>query len=355
MNLIPFALLVIMIVREMRMEHIKEKGDTTMGVLKCKVDVIIPVCHGDKKLFKVLEGLAGQTVLPQKVVLLNVETGWEEDSCEELQKNIYKYFGKHKLFGHRLPLPLEIVPVKEKNYDEGATRNIGVKHTDSPFLLFMKQDAIPADSQLLEELLWSLENGAGVAWARHITGPSAGVLKTYIGMYDYPSKSYVRTEEDSKTYGVRAFRISNACAMYRRDVFEEQHGFEDGIIAGEGNLFGARLLKSGGKIAYCAEAKVYYSENSNWMAQLRRKFDEGVAHACYPQFFRAGSEEKAGWHYGKAVLSYLVNQKYYMEIADFSGENIYKAVGYFLGKHYRWLKKSWILRLTNNHAYWKQM
>ncbi len=325
-----------------------------MGILKSKVDVIIPVCHWSKKLFKLLEGLAGQTVLPAKVVLLNVETGWKEDSCEELQKQIYKYFGKHKLFGHRLPLQLEIIPVKEKNFDEGAVRNAGAERTGSPFLLFMKQDAVPADSQLIEELLWSMESGSGVSWARHITPPTAGVLKTYVTLYDYPSKSCVRTAEDVKTYGVRAFRISNACAMYRRDVFENQGGFADRIIAGEGNLFGAGLLKSGGTIAYCAEAKVYYQENSNWMAQLRRKFDEGVAHAENCRVFKAGSEERDGWKYGCAVLSYLANQKYYMEIADFIGENLYKAAGYFLGKNYRLLKKDWILKLTNHHAYWSK-
>ena len=85
-----------------------------------------------------------------------------------------------------------------------------------------------------------------------------------------------------------------------------------------------------------------------------RKFDEGVSHANNPRVFRAGSEEKSGWNYGKSVLSYLVNQKYYMEIADFAGENLYNAAGYFLGKKYKWLKKDWILKLTNNHAYWSK-
>lgn len=325
-----------------------------MGILKSKVDVIIPVCHWGKRLFKLLESLAGQTVLPEKVVLLNVETGWKEDSCEELQKQIYKYFGKHKLFGHKMPLQLEIVPVKENKFDEGATRNAGAKRTNSPFLLFMKQDAVPADAKLIEELLWSMEGGVGVSWARHVTGPAAGVLKTYVNLYDYPSKSNIRTKEDIEIYGVRAFRISNACAMYRRDVFESQGGFADRIIAGEGNLFGAGLLKSGGKIAYCADAKVYYSESNNWMYLLRRKFDEGVSHADNPRVFRAGSEEKAGWKYGTTVLSYLINQKYYMEIADFVGENLFKAAGYFLGKNYKLLKKDWILKLTNNHAYWSK-
>ena len=204
-----------------------------MGILKSKVDVIIPVCHWGKRLFKLLESLAGQTVLPEKVVLLNVETGWKEDSCEELQKQIYKYFGKHKLFGHKMPLQLEIVPVKENKFDEGATRNAGAKRTNSPFLLFMKQDAVPADAKLIEELLWSMEGGVGVSWARHVTGPTAGVLKTYVNLYDYPSKSNIRTKEDIEICGVRAYRISNACAMYRRDAFESQGGFADRIIAGE--------------------------------------------------------------------------------------------------------------------------
>ena len=325
-----------------------------MGVLKNKVDVIIPVCHGDKKLFKLLECLAMQTVIPEKVILLNVETGWKEDSCEELQKQIFKYFAKYKLFGHKLPLKLEIVPVREKSFDEGATRNTGAKRTTSPFLLFMKQNAIPADTKLIEELLWSLENGVDVSWARHVTGPAAGVLKTYINLYDYPSTSFVRSKDDISKYGVRAFRISNACAMYRRDVFVTQEGFADRIIAGEGNLFGAELLKNNGKIAYCAEAKVYYSESTNWLSQFRRKFDEGVFHAEHSKIFKIGSEEKAGIKFGMSVLSYLANQKYYMEMADFIGECLFKAAGYFLGRNHKWLKKDWIIKLTNNHAYWSK-
>lgn len=325
-----------------------------MGILKSRVDVIIPVCHAGKKLFQVLEGLAGQTVLPAKVILLNVETGWKEDSSEELQRQIYHYFGKHKLFAHKLPMQLEIVPVKEETFDEGATRNVGFKHSESPFLLYMAQNAVPADSQLIEELLWGLENGAEVAYARHITGVKADVLKTYVNLYDYPSKSHVRTKEDIKKYGIRACRISNACALYRRDVLVNKGGFANKIIAEEGNLFGASLLMNGGKISYCADAKVYFSESSNWLAQLRRKFDEGVAHAQNPAIFKADCVGKDGWEYGMSVLSYLNNQKYYMEIANFIGECLFKAVGYALGKNYKWLKKEWILKLTNHHAYWSK-
>lgn len=324
-----------------------------MGVQKSKVDVIIPVYRPGKRLFQLLEKLAEQTVLPEKVYLMNVETGWEEDTSKELQKRIYHYFGRHKLFGHKLPLKLEIITVKEKNFDQGGTRNLGAERSRSPFLLFMKQDAVPADNQLIEELLWSMESGAGIAMARQIVGISANVLKAYTNLYDYPSQSFLRTAEDIKVYGARTFRVSNVCAMYRRDIFAEQGGFAENMIACEGSLFAARMLKDGGKLAYCAEAKVYYSENSNWMAQLRRKFDEGVAHAEHTKVFSAKGEGQDGWKYGKAVLSYLINQKYYMQVVEFAGENIYKLVGYFLGKHNHWLKKEWIVRLTGNWWYWR--
>ena len=62
-----------------------------MGSMKSKVDVIIPVYQPGKKLFKLLEMLTEQTVVPEKVCLLNVETG-EEYSCEELRKQIYRYY-----------------------------------------------------------------------------------------------------------------------------------------------------------------------------------------------------------------------------------------------------------------------
>ena len=325
-----------------------------MGNMKSKVDVIIPVCHPGKKLFKVLDMLAEQTVIPEKVYLLNVEDGDEESSCEELQKQIYRYFGKHKLFGHKLPMQLEIIPVEEEDYNPGATRNLGAKHSSSPFLLFMKQDAVPADSKMIEELLWDMESGAGVAYARHITGPSAGILKTYSTMYDYPSKSYVRVAEDVKKYGIRAYRCSNACAMYRRDCFLEQGGFKKWVIAEEDILFAAHLLQNGGKVAYCAEAKVYYKESSDWMSQLRRKFDQGVVHAEYTKLFYSSGTREDAVGYGKKVLSYLINQKYYLEILDFFGENLYKFVGYLLGRNYRLLKKEWIQALTANKSYWSK-
>lgn len=315
-----------------------------------KVDVIIPVIQPSKKFFLLLDALADQTILPEKVYLLNMENGEEETDSETLKEKIYRYFGKRKLFGRKLPLQLEIIPIKETEFDEGATRNLGVARSKSPFFLFLKQDTVIADNKLIEELLWSMEGGAGLAFARHITNSETEVLSTYTTMLRYPSKSRVITEETKTVQDI--CHTFNVCAMYRRDVFLQQGGFAKKIIAGEDIVFVAQLLKDGGSIAYCAEAKVYYQETEHWFTLLKQNFDYGVTYAQYSKLLAECSAIPEDVRYMKKVISYLWNQKYYLEILDFVGENLHKFVGRFLGKQYRFFQPEWIAKLTANKNYW---
>lgn len=316
-----------------------------------KVDVIIPVIQPSKKLFLLLDALADQTVVPAKVYLLNVENGDSENDSTTLQSKIYRYFGKRKLFGHKLPLQLEIISVKDTDFDEGATRNLGVARSTSPFFLFMKQDTVIADNKLIEELLWSMEGGAGLAFARHITNSETEVLSAYTTMLRYPSKSKTITEENKTTQDI--CHTFNVCAMYRRDVFLQQGGFAKKIVAGEDILFVAQLLRNGGKIEYCAEAKVYYKETEHWPTLLRQNFDYAVTYAQHSKILGDCSVVPEDVRYAKEIISYLYNQKYYFEILDFIGENVHKWIGRFLGRQYRFFKPEWILKLTANRNYWE--
>lgn len=321
---------------------------------KENVDVIIPVYHPDKKLYRLLELLSNQTVLPKKVYLLKTETGREEDTKEALQKNIQRFFSKKKKFGTVFPLAIEIVPIKKAEFDHGGTRHKGAMLSDSPFLLFMTQDAVPADEGLIEELLWSMEQGASVAYARQLAGLHAGVLETYTRLFNYPETSHVRTKADIETYGIKAFFCSNVCAMYRRDIYEELDGFPRKAIFNEDMIFASKVLQSGGSIAYCAEAKVYHSHSYTWSEQFRRNFDLGVSQADNPQVFKKVRSEKEGIRLVMDMIRFLWNQHYYMEIVDFVGETVFKYAGYLLGKQYRLLPKELVLKCTMNKSYWNQ-
>lgn len=317
------------------------------------VDVIIPVCHPDKKFYKLLEMLSNQTVLPKKVYLLNTETGKQADGTEALQKNIRSFFSKKKKFGEAHPLLIEIVPIKKTEFDHGGTRHKGAMLADSSFLLFMTQDAVPADEGLIEELLRFMGQGVDVAYARQLAGLHAGVLETYARIFNYPEKSQIRTKADIEKLGVKAFFCSNVCAMYRRTVYEELGGFPRRAIFNEDMVFASKVLQSGGKVAYCAEAKVYHSHSYTWSEQFHRNFDLGVSQADNPQTFKKVRSEKEGVRFVTEMLRFLWNQHYYMEIVDFLGETMFKYAGYLLGKNYRLLPKELILKCTMNLSYWK--
>lgn len=317
------------------------------------VDVVIPVYRPDKKFYKLLEMLSDQTILPKKVYLLNTETGRQEDGTEALQKNIRNFFSKKKKFGKVQPLLIEIVPIKKTEFDHGGTRHKGAMLSDSPFLLFMTQDAVPAGEDLIEELLRSMGQGADIAYARQLARLHAGVLETYTRIFNYPEKSQFRTKADIEKLGIKAFFCSNVCAMYRRSVYVELGGFPRKAIFNEDMVFAFQVLQSGGKVAYCAEAKVYHSHNYTWDEQFHRNFDLGVSQADNPQVFRKIRSEKEGARFVTEMLRFLWNQHYYMEIVDFLGETMFKYAGYLLGKNHRLLPKELVLRCTMNPSYWE--
>lgn len=321
---------------------------------KEKVDVIIPVYHPDKKLYRLLTMLSDQTVLPETVYLMNTETGKEEDSSEVLKEKIHKFFLKKKKYGEVLPLKVEIVPVKKEEFDHGGTRHKAAMLSKSPMMLFMTQDAVPADEMLLEELLWAMEDGVGVAYARQMAPLSAGVLETYTRLFNYPAQSAVRTKADIPRLGIKTFFCSNVCAMYRRDVYEEQGGFIRRTIFNEDMIFASGLIRNGGSVAYCAKAKVYHSHHYTWGEQFHRNFDLGVSQADNPKAFKAVRSEKEGVRFVSDTIRFLWDQHYYMEIVDFIGESAFKYAGYLAGKNYRFLPKDAVLWCTMNKAYWNK-
>ena len=322
-----------------------------MNRLNQKVDVIIPVCQPDKRFFKLLAGLAMQTVVPEKVILLNVESGEPEDTCEALQEQIYHYFGKRKSFGKRLPLAIEIRKVEPEEFNQGETRHQGALASSSPFLLFMRQNAVPADEKLIEELLWSMEGDVGMAFARQTAELHMNVLETYRYVEKFSGKSYVTTQETLSEIGAKAYFCSNSCAMYRRDVYFEQGGFKR-VIKNEDLLFAANLLRNGGRLAYCAQAKVKMKEKCTWTDLFKLCFDNGVFYSEHPVLFHQGGLSQMEFVLSKKIIAYLWNQKYYMELADFLCESVFKTAGFLLGKKHYLLPSEWKQAMSMNRIYW---
>lgn len=319
---------------------------------KCTIDVLIPLYRPDKKLEKLLEKLVMQTVTPNKIILLNTEC-FPDFSTEQIKERVEKLFQKIKVLGTK-EINIEIVSINKEEFDHGATRAYGSTLSDAEFMLYMTQDAIPKDFSLISELLQPFRNpDVAVVYGKQEANLNDGILEQYTRIFNYPSKDKLKTKKDKDELGIKTYFCSNVCAAYRKSTYEMLGGFVKHTIFNEDMIFAATAIEADYGIYYASNAKVIHSHNYSLMQQLRRNFDLGVSQREYREIFSKVSSEKEGIKLLKKTIAYLYDQKKYVEIFEFVMESGFKYIGYFLGKRYTYLPKSFCHWLSMNKDYWR--
>ena len=130
-------------------------------------------------------------------------------------------------------------------------------------------------------------------------------------------------------------------------------GFPQDVIFGEDTITAAKLLLSGWKIAYVAEARVYHSHGYTWTQELNRYFDIGVLHARESWLIREfGATGGEGGRFVRSELNYLW-PRYWWFIPSALVRTALKLVGYRLGRIERKLSIRWKRRLSMHHRFWR--
>ncbi len=305
-----------------------------------RVNVVIPTYKPDGKFLKLVEMLEKQTVQPERIIVMNTEE---------------KYLDK-LLYGRKFEENynnIDVFHISKREFDHGKTRHLGMKKADSEYVLFMTQDAVPADEQLVEQLLAAFaEPDTAVAYARQLPDENCGVIERFTRTFNYPDKSVVKSKKDLDTLGIKTFFCSNVCAMYKKSIYEELGGFVRHTIFNEDMIFAAEAIKSEFKIVYRAQAQVVHSHNYTNMEQLKRNFDLGVSQADHPEIFEGISSGSEGKKLVKQTIQYLWRNKYKRYIPKLFVQSGYKYMGYLLGKKYKKLPKKMVQKLTTNKAFW---
>lgn len=307
-----------------------------------RIDVIIPVYKPEKSFFALLEKLEKQTVPVNRIILMNTEQ---------------KYFDR-LLYGSGFTerySNISVTHLSKREFDHGRTRNRGVKKSDAEIFVMMTQDAMPADEYLIEYLTGPLEDeDTAVSYARQLPAEDSGEIERYTRQFNYPEESGVKSEKDVDALGIKTYFCSNVCAAYRRDVFDALGGFVQHTIFNEDMIFSAKAVKAGYRIAYTAKARVIHSHNYTGAQQLKRNFDLGVSQADHPEVFSGLPSEAEGVSLVRRTTSFLWNSGHKKLILRLYINSLCKYTGYLLGKHYRMLPRSLIMKCTSNRDYWRQ-
>ena len=306
------------------------------------VDVIIPTYKPDENFIKLLDKLNKQTVKPAHIIVMNTE--------ESYLDNLF--------LGKRYDPSednVEIHHLSKREFDHGATRNAGVRHSNAEYFIMMTQDAMPADDVMIEELLKPFEDKeVAVSYARQLAREGAGSIERMTRAFNYPAKSRIKTKADKEKLQIKTYFASNVCCAYRRETFDELKGFVHPAIFNEDMIYAARVIEAGLKVAYRAEAQVIHSHDYSAAQQFRRNFDNGVSHRQYAHVFKDVRAEGEGKRLVMSVIKRLHKRKEDYLIPGYIWESGCKYLGYKLGEHYDRLPAGLVMKCTSNKAFFEK-
>ena len=308
-----------------------------------KVDVVIPTYKPGKKFSRLLKMLQRQTWPVGKIIVMNTEKSfWNEHGFEGIKN-------------------LEVHHLTKEEFDHGETRNRGMRFSRADIVVFMTDDAVPADEHLIEALVKAFEQrgpeGEAVimAYARQLPDKDCPLAERYTRSFNYPEESCVKTRADLEQMGIKTFFASNVCCAYDREKFWFQGGFIRRTIFNEDMIFaGKALLQDDYAVAYAAGARVIHSHNYNCRQQFKRNFDLAVSQADNPELFGCVRSESEGIRLVKSTARFLIRRGKPWLVPGLVVKSGFKFLGYRAGKCYRLLPKWLILKLTMNREYWKK-
>jgi len=251
-----------------------------------------------------------------------------------------------------------VLSIVQASFNHGGTRNLGARlaaEQGADILVFMTQDAIPANDRWLEELTAPILSSEVVAtFGRQLPRPGASLLEQFSRYFNYPDTSRLRDESDIERLGVKAFFFSNVCSAVRADVFWEVGGFPEHVIMNEDMTLAAKLLRAGHKIKYVSESEVTHSHDYTLKQQFRRNFDVGAFFADAGQLLSGASVGGEGLRFVREQLRYVLRHGRADLIPLVIVEAAAKFSAFQLGKRHRFLPVPLKKKLSMHSYHWDQ-
>ena len=366
-----------------------------------RVDIIIPTYGPGEKFLRLLEGLGKQTVMPEKIIVINTERNlWDvvrtqiaqtpglawlrEAGTEEaaLNGNPGQY-GNGENIGNREECAdaetaesrkncdngdggdteyfgvLEVHHIKKEAFDHAYARNLGVSFSQADIFICMTQDAVPQDIMLIERLTAPIAAAAGtdgvkMSYARQLCYEGDPESERISRQFNYPDTSSVKSIADLDRLGIKTFFASNVCAAYDRETFDMLGGFAGPAIFNEDMVYACGLVKAGFSIAYCADARVYHSHRYSMTAQLKRNFDNAASQKLHPEVFEGISSESEGIRLVRAGGGQLVKRGRITELPGFICTCGFKYMGFLLGRKCLKMPINIVKKLSASPDFWER-
>ena len=303
-----------------------------------KIGLIVPTLNAGKLWESWLAAFERQTRKPDR--LLVIDSSSEDDTVSRARARGF-----------------DVHIIARAEFNHGGTRQLGIGLLpEADIIVFLTQDALLACPDAIENLLAAFaDEHVGAAYGRQLPHRNARPIGAHARLFNYPPQSQERSLEDRRHLGIKTAFASNSFAAYRRSALMEVGGFPSDTIMNEDTYVVGKMLLSGWKIAYCADAQVHHSHDYGFREEFKRYFDIGVFHARTPWLQESfGKAEGEGRRFVLSEVAYLLKHAPWLIPFALLRTGL-KWLGYKMGVRLQRVLPLFVKRRFSLHrAYWRR-
>lgn len=232
--------------------------------MQIDVSIIIPTKNAGDEFDNSLSSISTQkTKYKYEVIVI------DSASTDNTLKIIAKY-------------PIRLTKIEPEEFGHGKTRNLGASLAKGKYLVYLTQDAIPANENWLDSLVKNMEPDEEVAgvYSKNIPKSNCDPSEARYISQAWGNKREIKEIKDYKVYKRHYKKIvffSNISSCIRKDVWKK-FPFSESLIMAEDQDWSKRVLGAGYKIIYEPKSVVYHSHTYSLKQLFKRYFDAGNAH-----------------------------------------------------------------------------
>lgn len=230
-----------------------------------RVSVLLITKNGERYLAETLQCVRAQQGRFRLAEIIAVDSGSRDQTLAILESHAVR-----------------VIRIPPQEFGHGKTRNLAAAQAQGDYLVFLTQDATPANADWLEALLAPLQADSSIAgaYSRHLPRPDCHPMEWRRIVEDELSGRAESCRNSRAAPGytdnpASFYFFSNVSSALRRSVWQ-QFPFPEVEFA-EDQLWAKRVLEAGYQTAYRADSLVYHSHGYGAWPNFRRHFDHARA------------------------------------------------------------------------------
>ena len=307
--------------------------------VRAKITVIIPTCNGERYLGALLDSVQAQTRAADEIIVV-------DSASTDSTLDIVRAYPQ-----------VQLLQIERAHFDHGGTRTLVAKMSLGDILVFLTQDAIPANNLAIAQLVAPLEQEGNIAvtYGRQLPHSDASPFAAHLRLFNYPNIAEIpRCFADRARLGLKTIFCSNSFAAYRRKELAEAGFFPERLLLGEDSFAVAKILQLGYCAQYMSEATVFHSHNYTAWEEAKRYFDVGAFHANSRELLQTyGTAKSTGRQFVFSELAYLYTRKHFSFLPLSAIRSGSKLLAYYLGRRAAKLPRFLKRRLSMHPDWWQ--